>query len=224
MCGRFGLWAEPRQIEDHFQVQLHLPITPRYNIPPGEEILAIGQSEDGLRKAAWLYWGLVPRWSKEPNSGYKMINARSECMFDKPAYKSAARKRRCLIYASCFFEWKRRGQGSKQPYCIRPRDAALFAFAGIWERWEDKEAGHSINSCAIVTTRANEAVQKLHDRMPVIIARDNFGLWLDRSVQKPEALQSLLEPLASQELEIYQVGLAVNNPRNDSEEVIHPSK
>ncbi|MFO7801355.1 MAG: SOS response-associated peptidase [Desulfovermiculus sp.] len=158
MCGRFGLWAEPRQIEDHFQVQLHLPVTSRYNISPGEEILAIGQTEDVLRKAAWLHWGLVPHWSKEPGSGHKMINACSESMFDKPAYRSAARKRSCLIPASCFLEWKRRGQGPKQPFCIRPRDTDLFAFAGIWERWEDKEAGYSINSCAIVTTRAIEVV------------------------------------------------------------------
>ena len=143
-------------------------------------------------------------------------------MFGKPAYRSAARKRGCLIPASCFFEWKKRRRGSKQPYCIRPRDVDLFAFAGIWERWEDKEAGQSINSCAIVTTRANEAVQDLHDRMPVIIEKESFGLWLDRSLQEPEALKHPLEQMASQELEIYQVGLAVNNLRNDSEEVVRP--
>ena len=138
MCGRFGLWANPKQIADHFQLQEPLPFVPRYNIAPSQEVLAVGQTREGQRKQTWLRWGLVPHWAKDEKVGYKMINARAESMFDKPAYRSAARKRRCLIPASCFFEWKRRGQGPNQPYCIRPRDDDLFAFAGIWERWEEE--------------------------------------------------------------------------------------
>jgi putative SOS response-associated peptidase YedK len=150
-----------------------------------------------------------------------MINARAETIFTKPAYKSPAKRHRCLIPASCFFEWQRSDKGSKkQPYCIRPKDEGLFAFAGLWEHWQDEEAGKKIDSCAIVTTRANEAVAELHDRMPVVIRKENFELWLDRSVKGPEQLQPLLEPISSQELEIYPVGLDVNSPRNDSEEVI----
>ena len=149
-----------------------------------------------------------------------MINNRAETIFTKPAYKAAAKGHRCLIPASCFFEWKRTGEKKKQPYCIRPKDEGLFAFAGLWEHWEDQEAGQKIDSCTIVTSQANEAVAALHDRMPVIIGEADFDLWLDRSVEDPEQLQPLLEPISNQELELYPVGLEVNSPGNDSEKVI----
>ena len=221
MCGRFGLWATPKQAADHFQLQEPLPFTPWYNIAPSQEILAIGQTLEGIRKAAWLRWGLVPHWAKDEQANYKMINARAETIFTKPAYKAAAKRHRCLIPASCFFEWQRSDKGSKkQPYCIRPKDEGLFSLAGLWEHWQDEEAGKKINSCTIVTTRANKAVAELHDRMPVVIWKENFDLWLNRSVEDPEQLKPLLEPISSQELEIYPVGLEVNSPRNDSEEVI----
>jgi putative SOS response-associated peptidase YedK len=130
-----------------------------------------------------LRWGLVPHWANDEKVGYKMINARAETIFTKPAYKAAAKRHRCLIPASCFFEWKRTGEKKKQPYCIRPKDEGLFAFAGLWEHWQDKKSDKKIDSCTIVTTRANEAVAELHDRMPVIIGKDDFDLWLDRSMQ-----------------------------------------
>ena len=149
-----------------------------------------------------------------------MINNRAETIFTKPAYKAAAKGHRCLIPASCFFEWKRTGEKKKQPYCIRTKDEGLFAFAGLWEHWVDQEAGQKIDSCTIVTTQANEAVTELHDRMPVIIGEADFDLWLNRSVDDPEQLQPLLAPISSPELEIYPVGLEVNSPGNDSEEVI----
>ncbi|WP_051564539.1 SOS response-associated peptidase [Desulfovermiculus halophilus] len=134
---------------------------------------------------------------------------------------AAAKRHRCLIPASCFFEWKRTEGKKKQPYCVRPKDEGLFAFAGLWEHWQDEEADRKIDSCTIVTTRANEAVAELHDRMPVIIIREaDFDLWLDRSVEDPERLQPFLEPVSSNDLEIYPVGLEVNSPGNDSEEVI----
>ncbi|MFO7803727.1 MAG: SOS response-associated peptidase family protein, partial [Desulfovermiculus sp.] len=118
--------------------------------------------------------------------GCRKINARAKTIFAKPAYTAAAKRHSCLISTSCFFEWKRgEKEAKKQPYCIRSKDKELFAFAGIWEHWEDKEAGFSINCCTIVTTRANKAVQELHDKMPVIIARESFGLCLDRSLQEP---------------------------------------
>ena len=221
MCGRFGLWASPKQIADHFQLQEPLPFTPRYNIAPSQEILAVGQTREGQRKAAWLRWGLVPHWAKDDKVGYKMINARAETIFTKPAYKAPAKRHRCLVPASCFFEWQRTAKGSrKQPYCIRPKDQGLFAFAGLWEHWQDEEADRKIDSCTIVTTQANEAVAELHDRMPVIIGEADFDLWLDRSVEDLERLQPLLEPVSGQELEIYPVGLEVNSPKNDSEELI----
>jgi len=224
MCGRFGLWATPKQLADHFQLQEPLPFIPRYNIAPSQEILAVGQNREGTRKAAWLRWGLVPHWAKDEKVGYKMINARAETIFTKPAYKAPAKRHRCLIPANCFFEWKRAGEKKKQPYCIRPKNEGLFAFAGLWEHCEDQKSGHKIDSCTIVTTRANAAVAELHDRMPVIIGEADFDLWLDRSVEDPQRLLPLLEPISSQELEIYPVGLEVNSPKIDSVELIKKAR
>ena len=222
MCGRFGLWPDPQEVQSLFQLQEPLPLEPRYNIAPGQEILAIGQGSNQVRKASSLLWGLVPHWAKESKTGYKMINARAESLWSKPAYKAAARRRRCLIPASCFFEWKRKEQGAKQPYCIRPKNGDLFAFAGIWEHWEDSQSGQAINSCAIVTTHANEAVSELHDRMPVIVSPGDYEVWLDRRVEQSENLQGLLEPCPSGELEIYPVSTEVNSPKNDHPGVVEP--
>ncbi|MDZ7761704.1 MAG: SOS response-associated peptidase [Desulfovermiculus sp.] len=178
------LLPNPKKVADHFQLQELLPFTPRYNIAPSQEVLAVGQTREGIRKAVWLRWGLVPHWAKNEEADYKMINARAETMFTKSAYKAAAQRLRCLIPASCFFEWQRSDKGSKkQPYCIRPKDEGLFAFAGLWEHWQDEEAGKKIDYCTIFTTRANEALAELHDRMPVIIGKADFDLRLDRSVE-----------------------------------------
>ncbi len=181
MCGRFGLWAEPQEVQDHFQLQEPLPLESRYNVSPSQEILAVGQDEGGQRHPAMLHWGLVPQWSKDRKSGYRMINARAESLWKKPAYKSAAKRRQCLVPASCFFEWKRT-DGSRQPYCIRPRNANLFAFAAIWEHWSDPETQEKLFSCAILTT--NEAVSYLHDRMPAILGASSYHLWLDRGIEQ----------------------------------------
>jgi putative SOS response-associated peptidase YedK len=221
MCGRFGLWAEPQQVQDHFQLQEPLSLEPRYNIAPSQEILSVGQDETGRRHAAALRWGLIPHWSKDRRSGYKMINARAESLWKKSAYKSAAKRRRCIVPASCFFEW-RRSDGTKQPYCLRPKGADLFAFAAIWERWSDPETEEAIFSCAIVTTPANEAVAELHDRMPAILDPSGFDLWLDRGVQESSALRELLQPCPSGWLELYPVSKRVNSPKNDSKEVVRP--
>ncbi len=224
MCGRFGLWASPGQVADHFQLQSQLPLMPRYNIAPSQEILAVGQDREGRRKAASLRWGLIPKWATDTGMGYKLINARAESVFSKPTFRSAAKKRRCLIPASCFFEWKPSGEGPKQPYCILPRQSEVFAFAGLWETWENGATGQKIHSCSIVTTRANEAVQPLHERMPVLVAPENYDLWLDRNIQDLEAVKRLLEPPPSDWLEICKVGTEVNNPANDTQEIIRPCK
>jgi len=221
MCGRFGLWAEPQTIQDHFRLQEPLPLEPRYNIAPSQEILAVGQDESQQRHPAILRWGLIPHWSKDTKSGYKMINARAESLWQKPAYKSAAKRRRCLVPASCFFEWKR-SDGSKQPYCIRPKRRELFAFAAIWERWKNSETGETIFSCAIVTTPANEAVSILHDRMPAILDRPSFDLWLDRTVRESTELQELLSPCPSDWLDLHPVSKRVNSPKNDTKDVVQP--
>lgn len=222
MCGRFGLWATSRQVAKEFLLEEEPAFSPRYNIAPSRKILAVGQSEQGKRSSAWLRWGLKPHWFRQDQSDYKMINARAETMFKKPAFRAASRKRRCLIPASCFFEWQMQEQGNKQPFCICPQKGDIFAFAGIWEYREGADSQDTSYTCAIVTTRANEALLPLHNRMPVIITRENYGLWLDKSVQEPRFLKNLLEPLPSESLRIYRVGLQVNNSAHDSKEVISP--
>jgi len=219
MCGRFGLWAEPGQIESNFKVQLPHSLPLRYNIAPSQEIPAIRLSNDGERELAMLRWGLVPFWAKEQSTKYKMINARADTVFTKPAYKAAIRRRRCLIPASGFFEWKRSEQ-SKQPYLVRIRDTDLFAMAGLWERWEDSETAEVIESCAILTTRPNTVVGNLHDRMPVIIKPESYPLWLDPQIQNQKDLSPLMEPYPDKETVIQPVSKEVNNPANDRPSVI----
>jgi putative SOS response-associated peptidase YedK len=168
-----------------------------------------------------LRWGLLPFWAKEQSSSYKMINARADTVFSKPAYKAAIRRRRCLIPASGFFEWKR-GERGKQPYLVQVRDAEVFAMAGLWERWESSETGEVVESCAILTTRPNSLVGKLHDRMPVIIAPESYALWLDPQVKSQEELAPLMKPYPDEETQILPVSKKVNNPANDSPSIIQP--
>ena len=222
MCGRFGLWADHQEIQDHFQIQELLPLEPRYNIAPSQEILAIGQTEKKTRKSARLRWGLIPHWAEDTKTGYKMINARAETLWKKPAFRAAAKRRRCLIPASCFYEWKRNEKGSKQPYCIRPQDNDFFAFAALWEHWHDTASDEKIDSCTIVTTEANNAVSELHDRMPVIIPLSGYDSWLDRTIERPDDLKHLLVPCPSEDLVIYAVSKEVNNPQNDYASVVKP--
>ena len=219
MCGRFGLWAEPGKIASHFQVQLSLPLTPRYNIAPSQEVPAVRETESGGRELAVLRWGLIPHWAKEERIGYKMINARSDAVFSKPAYRAAIRRRRCLIPASGFFEWQRSVRG-KQPYLIKVRDADLFAMAGLWERWTNPETGEVVESCTIMTTRPNSVVGALHDRMPVIIEPDFYALWLDPAIQDPERISPLLQPTPEEQTVVYRVSREVNNPANDRPSVL----
>jgi len=169
-----------------------------------------------------LRWGLVPFWAREQSTGSKMINARADTVFSKPAYKAAIRRRRCLIPASGFFEWKR-GERGKQPYLIRVRGAELFAMAGLWERWESSETGEVIESCAILTTRPNSVVGELHDRMPVVIAPESYALWIDPQVKSQEELVPLMVPYPEENTVIQRVSKEVNNPANDGPSVIQPS-
>ncbi|WP_291319105.1 SOS response-associated peptidase [Desulfonatronospira sp.] len=222
MCGRFGLWADSRQIAEEFSLGEIPGFRPAYNMAPSHKIPAVGQGREGERSFARLIWGLKPHWFKQGSQDFKMINARADSMFDKPAFRAAARKRRCLIPASCFFEWKKQEQGAKQPYCIRPMQGELFAFAGIWEYLEDPHSQEMIYTCAIVTTRANEAVQPLHNRMPVIVPRGSYSLWLDKSVQEPRFLKGLFEPVPGSSLKVFKVGHRVNNPANDDQGLVVP--
>jgi putative SOS response-associated peptidase YedK len=220
MCGRFSLGATIR-VGQLFDLPNWPETPPRYNIAPSQEVPAVIQNrETGGREFRPLRWGLVPSWAKDPGIGDRMINARSETVATKPAFRKPLRERRCLILADGFFEWKREGS-RKQPYYIKLRDSQPFAFAGLWDRWQPSD-GQPLESCTILTTTPNALVQQLHDRMPVILPSSAYGLWLDRAVRDVDIVQAVLTPYPADEMLAYPVGTRVNNPAYDSPECIVP--
>ncbi len=191
----------------------HLNIT---TSPPTQPVAAVRATEEG-RALVLLKWGLIPSWSKGAAIGQKFINARAETVAEKPSFRSAFKQRRCLIPASGFYEWRKDGKRN-QPYFVRLRDEELFSFAGLWERWHDPE-GEEIETCAIVTTTANEVMQPIHERMPVILDPSAEEQWLD-SRSTPDSLSALLVPFASERMEVFPVNLYVNNARNEGQSAL----
>ena len=165
-----------------------------------------------------MRWGLIPFWAKNRSIGSRMINARAETVVDKPSFRDAFRRRRCLVLADGFYEWQRTGSG-KRPMRVALRSGEPFAFAGIWSMWKDPE-DNSIPTCAIITTSANELLRPIHHRMPVILPREMEGFWLDRSIQDPGALRSVLTPYPDDAMEAYEVSTLVNSVANDAPELI----
>lgn len=204
-------------MEQFFGVPEVPEIIPHYNIAPSQQILAICQNGDGYRHARSFRWGLVPSWSKDPAIGNKMINARSETVGEKPAFRGPVRYHRCLIPANGFYEWSQQGN-EKVPFYIHRKDQEPLAFAGIWDTW--KSTDEVIESCSILTTDANNLVAKLHDRMPVILSPSEFDTWLDREVTDVEKLKLLFTPFPSDMLDAFQVSTLVNNTRNDKPECL----
>jgi len=216
MCGRFALHANPEVIALQFGLASVPRLAPRYNIAPGTEILAV-RTVDGVRAAALLRWGLVPSWAKDAALGARMINARAETVAEKPAFRAAFRRRRCLVPASGFYEWQAR-PGGKQPWYIRPRAGALFAFAALWERWSGPDG--ALETCAILVTEANAALAPIHDRMPVILPPSAWSRWLECD---PAAdVRDLLRPCDPDQLVLHPVGRAVNDARRDEPALIEP--
>lgn len=201
---------------------------PRYNVAPSQNVAGIrvlrGDDETEKRVLGPLRWGLIPFWAGDTSIGNRMINARAETAAEKPAYRKAIRTRRCLIPASGFYEWQKpAGSKQKQPWFIRLRDGRPFAFAGLWERWGSPDTGEGvIESCTILTTAANARVQPIHDRMPVIVGRDDRALWLDRGVIEPEAVAHVLRPYDADKMEAWPVSQRVNSPAHDDAECIEP--
>ena len=217
MCSRYFLDADGNIIAYTFQVPVHDRIRKRFNIAPTQEAPVIRAGAGGAREVAMLRWGLVPFWAKDLKVGTKMINARSETAPDKPSFRSAFRRRRCLIPADGFYEWKRE-EGGKQPFYIRMKDGRPFAFAGLWESWHDDE----VRSCAILTTQANALVGDVHERMPVILPGEDYEAWLDPEAEREE-LVSLLRPYPGEDLETFPVSRFVNSPRNNDERCVEPA-
>ena len=219
MCGRYNLITDAQAFIDAFQVINRLDWQPRYNIAPSQAVPAIRQEEDG-RKAVLLRWGLIPHWAKDEKFGYRTINARAETVDTKPAYRAAFNRRRCLIPATGFYEW-RQMQGYKQPYNIRLKDQQVFAFAGLWERWQSPE-GKAVESCTIIVTEVNEDVKSIHDRMPVILKPDDYGVWLDPGMQDTSPLKALLKPYPADRMDYWPVNRRVGSPANDDPALIEP--
>ncbi len=221
MCGRFSLGASATTLVAQFNLFEALPWTPRYNIAPTQEVLVVVQNPTNVKRQARLHrWGLIPSWAKDRGIGNQLINAQAKTAETKPAFRVAFRKRRCLILADGFFEWKKENR-HKQPYHIRLRDGRPFAFAGLWEHWEGPE-GKAIDSCTILTATPNDLLRPLHHRMAVVLPSNGYDRWLDPSIQEAEVLQPLLRPYPSEEMTAYPVSTVVNNPANDTPSCTEP--
>jgi putative SOS response-associated peptidase YedK len=225
MCGRFSLSQSGETIAALLQLSEVPEVAPRYNIAPTQAaptVLVRSQNshQDSHRQFQNLYWGLIPSWAKDPKMGARMINARAETVAEKPSFRTALKRRRCLVLSDGFYEWQRR-EKKKQPFYFQVGQHQLFAFAGLWEHWESAE-GDTIDSCTILTTEPNALLRSFHDRMPVILKPEDYDLWLDPTVQKPELLQPLLCPYDAELMSSYPVSLEVNNPRHDRPDCIEP--
>ena len=218
MCGRFKLAATSRFVAEHFDLAEVPFLEPRYNVAPGQTVLVVRPSS-GARQLAALHWGLVPSWAKDVKIGYRLLNARCETVEEKPAFRAAFRKRRCLIPADGFFEWQKTGR-KKQPFLFQVNDG-LFAFAGLWEHWQNSD-GETLESCTILTTEANELVRPLHDRMPVIVAPADYASWLEPQVVAEEEVDRLFRPFAATAMTAMAVNPWVNDARHEGPLCIEP--
>ncbi len=214
MCGRFSLAHSADAIASTFHLDAIPTWQPRYNIAPTQPIPAIVENQEFKT----LRWGLIPSWAKDASIGNRMINARAETLAEKPSFRDAFRRRRCLIVADGFYEWKKAEKGKKQPFYFQLESGDPFAFAGLWERWKSVD-GSLFETCTIITTEANSLMASVHDRMPVILGEEGRDRWLDPTLVSDD-LQSLLRPYSATEMTFYPVGLAVNSPSNDTPDCI----
>jgi putative SOS response-associated peptidase YedK len=221
MCGRFRI-ARKKEILEAFDVDGaldDLDWVPRYNVAPGQEIAVVRQDKaEPVRCLSQMRWGLIPSWTNDPAIGYKMINARAETVATAPSFREPFRSQRCLIPADGFYEWVRSGK-EKFPFCFTLMDEGVFAFAGIWDRWKMSQ-GQWIETCSILTTKPNRLVLDIHDRMPVILSRDMYDLWLDPGFTKVDELQPLLKPYPADAMRRYRVSQRVNQVKNDDAECV----
>ena len=219
MCGRFVFYSDPQFMREQYGFdEGRIEFRPRYNIAPSQQVVTV--TNDGARRTELMRWGLVPFWAKDLKIGYRMINAAGETLAAKPAFRAAFKKRRCLILADGFFEWRKDGK-SKIPTYIFLKSRESFAFAGLWETWKSPE-GETVKSCTIVTTRPNEFMEPIHNRMPVILSSETEALWIDPLSEDPDILQPLLQPSPAEQLESYEVSSFVNSARNEGPECIEP--
>ncbi len=225
MCGRFTQKAPWEKVKKEFTVKTSESnlFTPRYNIAP-MQIIPVVRDAASERVIQALKWGLVPSWAKDAAIGNRMINARAETLTEKPSFREAFSKRRCLIPTSGFYEWKKTGSGAKQPFYFYLKEKDVFGFAGLWEEWLDRDSGELLETFTIITTEANDVLKPVHDRMPVIIKAENYDQWLDPKVKNTEKLEKLLAPYPAGEMDSHTVSKAVNSPTADSPELTENSE
>jgi len=221
MCGRYRLSRRKDLLAERFDVEPDDDWEPRYNIVPTQNVPVIRQHPDEPKRlGSQMRWGLIPFWAKDPSIGFKMINARAETVATMPALRESLRKRRCLIPADAFYEWFK-NEKAKTPFCFTMADDSIFAFAGIWGSWRNPE-GKAIETCSIITTTPNALLIDIHDRMPVILPDDAYGLWLDPGFQKVDAICDLLKPFDPALMRRFEVSSRVSLVKNDDPACAEP--
>jgi putative SOS response-associated peptidase YedK len=222
MCGRYRLSRRKQLVEEYFDIaDWQDDWSPRYNIAPTQSVPVIRQNpKEPVRELSLMRWGLIPHWAQDASVAASMINARAETASTKPAFRDALKSRRCLIPADGFYEWKRTPK-TKQPYCFEVNDGELFAFAGLWDGWNDA-SGKWLKTCSILTTSPNAVTSAVHDRMPVILRPDSYDLWFDPGMQNVAAISELLKPYDASQMRCYPVSTRINHVANDDEECAAP--
>ena len=213
MCGRYAIHANPEVVALQFALDEAPEFKPSYNVCPGTEVLVVRTDREGRRVARQHRWGLIPHWAKDPAIGNKLANARGESLAERPAFRDAFRQWRCLVPASGFYEWQTRA-GRKYPWYIRPLDAELFALAGITALWR------GVRSVSLITTDPNPLMRPIHDRMPVIVAPEDYAAWLDPRQRDARELMRFVRPYPAERMSAYRVGPRVSRPENDDPSLI----
>jgi putative SOS response-associated peptidase YedK len=223
MCGRFTLFVDPRELMELLPgIEPPLEWTPRYNIAPTQPVAVVANNEQN--RVEFFRWGLVPSWAKDPGIGSRMINARGETLAEKPSFRTAYRRRRCLVLADGFYEWRKEpGRRTKTPMFIQLKSGKPFGFAGLWESWRSSQ-DETLLTCTIITTSPNALVADIHNRMPVILDREAYDVWLDPAEQSPDRLDPWLKPFPAAEMVAYPVSTLVNNPANDEPACVVPAQ
>jgi putative SOS response-associated peptidase YedK len=223
VCGRYSLAGpDPSTLRERYPIGERIEVRRRYNVAPGDAVLAVTTDREGAPRGDVLRWGLVPHWAGDPDAlGLKLINARSETMAEKPAFRDAFERRRCLVLADGFYEWEKRPDGAKQPWWVTRPDGEPFAFAGLWATWRARSDVEPLRTCTIVTTRASAQLAHIHDRMPVMLEPGAEAAWLDAATPAP-ALRELCAPL--ERTGTVAVGAAVNDARYDGPDCLEPAR
>lgn len=221
MCGRFGLTRPEALKLERFGITELPPLVPRYNIPPGSDVLVVRERK-GVTEAEMIRWGLVPSWAREPAIGNRMANVRSDSALEKSSFRAPMQKRRCLIPADVFFEWQHvPGQKRRKPFAVAMLDGEPFAFGGLWEAWRSQQSGEWLITCAILTTEPNELLAPIHDRMPVLVREEDYAKWVALSTKESE-VRRIVETFPSANMRTWEIGLLINDPKTDDGRVIAP--